>query len=384
MDTVICGSTAFQYWRIPPVVQLLTVGPEDDPTLCRLLEPNKLLALRAELASTLPLSVTCGEPKLQRRTCVDSRRIRELHALLAPGCKLPVEVLTNDASRFHKSPLVRVRIWTHDLPFGSLVQIANDVCVTSPAFTMLQLAGHFDVARTVLLASELCGSFAVYKTPAPIARVLQDLIDHDRLPTLGGWEPSLRDGKLTDLWMRPPLLEPADLRQIAAVSESRFGRSTLERAAQLVVPGAASPFEVQAAVLLGFPRRLGGEGFSGLQHNARVPFSPEARLLAGKSCCYCDLWWDDGVDVECQSAQHHSKLGNYLSDSERTAALKAMGIEVIPITFAQLKHEKSYAALVKLIAGARGIRLRTKTERELAHAEKLRQLVFSYWPDLPG
>ena len=61
-----------------------------------------------------------------------------------------------------------------------------------------------------------------------------------------------------------------------------------------------------------------------------------------------------------------------------------MGIEVIPITFAQLKHEKSYAALVKLIAGARGIRLRTKTERELAHAEKLRQLVFSYWPGLPG
>lgn len=33
MDTIICDITAFDYWRIPPIVQLLLAGNETDPVL---------------------------------------------------------------------------------------------------------------------------------------------------------------------------------------------------------------------------------------------------------------------------------------------------------------------------------------------------------------
>ncbi len=384
MDTIICGSTAYHYWRMPPVVQLLVAGPEDDCLVRGLLGADELIALRMELAATLPLSVACAPGPSWRNAGEDARRIREIHHLLAPAVGLPVEILVEDAKRCHRSKLVTPRLWSACLPFGSLSQISTDVCITSPAFTVLQLASRFGVVRTALLASELCGSFAVFKSPAPLARALQGLIDRGRLPELDGWRPSLKDGRLTDLWMRPPLLEPSDLCQVAATSESRNGRATLESALGLVVPGAASPFEVQAGALLGFPKSLGGEGLAGLRFNERVPLTSEARLLCGKECCYCDIYWEDGVDVECQSAQHHDNLDSYVSDSERTAALKAMGIEVVPLTYGQLSSPDRFDAVVRLIAEIRGISLRKKTPRQLMKSAELRNELLWNWQDLPN
>ena len=383
MDTIICGSTAYRYWRMPPVAQLLVAGPEEDIVARGLLGPDELIALRMELASALPLSVACAPGPSWRNAGEHACRIREVHHLLAPAANMPVEILVEDPKECHRSKLVKPRLWSADLPFGSLSQIATDVCVTSPAFTVLQLASHFGVVRTALLASELCGSFAVFKSPAPLARVLQGLIERGRLPELDGWRPSLKDGRLTDLWMRPALVDPSDLREIAATSESRNGRATLERALDLVVPGAASPFEVQAGALLGFPRSLGGEGLAGLRFNEKVTLTSEARLLSGKECCYCDIYWEDGVDVECQSAQHHDSLDSYVSDSERTAALKAMGIEVVPLTYGQLSSPDRFDAVVRLVADVRGISLRKKTPRQLAKNAELRNELLWNWQDLP-
>ena len=33
MEATICDISAFDYWRIPPVVQILIAGEEDDATL---------------------------------------------------------------------------------------------------------------------------------------------------------------------------------------------------------------------------------------------------------------------------------------------------------------------------------------------------------------
>lgn len=384
MDTIICGSTAYRYWRMPPVAQLLVAGPGDDAALRGLLSADDIVALRAELASTLPLSVACAPSPSWRNAGEDARRIRDIHHLLGPATDLPVEVLVQEAKACHDSNLIKPRLWSADIPMGSVSQIASDIYVTSPAFTMLQLASRFDVVRTALLASELCGSFAVFKSPAPLARVLQGLIDRGRLPEIDGWRPSLNNGKLTDLWMRPPLIEPTDLFEVVAVSESRNGHATLGRAAALVVPGAASPFEVQTGALLGFPRSLGGEGLDGFRFNERVALTSEARLLCGKECCYCDLYWEDGVDVECQSVQHHDNLGSYVSDSERTAALKAMGIEVVPVTFGQLSSPDRFDAVVRLIAEIRGVVLRKKTSRQMAKTAELRNELLWDWRELPN
>lgn len=47
METIICDISAFQYWRIPPVVRLLTEAPPDDPLLLNLVDGEELERLRA-------------------------------------------------------------------------------------------------------------------------------------------------------------------------------------------------------------------------------------------------------------------------------------------------------------------------------------------------
>lgn len=383
METVICGSDAYCYWRTPPIVHLLAAGPEDHPALRGIIDPDSLAALRVELSERLPLSRLCSETgPAWRNPSADALRIREVHPLLATWANPPVEVLAH-AQGYHASKVVRPRYWASNLPFGSTTQLVDDVYVTTPTFTMLQLATHASLVRTVLLASELCGSFAVYRCPAPIARVLEPLIDRGSLPRFGGWSPCTKNGRLTDLWSREPLTTPSELRDLAERSDSRNGRARLIKASELVVPCAASPFEVQAGVLLGFSRRLGGEGFAGFTHNEKVALSKDARLLAQRDYCLCDLYWPDGLDLECQGAGFHDDEASFLSDSDRTTALRLMGIDVLPVTYEQISNPRRFEALTCVIAKAKGLAAPKKTQRDLEAAHRLREEVFVDWASLP-
>ncbi len=147
------------------------------------------------------------------------------------------------------------------------------------------------------------------------------------------------------------------------------------------MPGAASPFEAQAGVILGFSRRLGGEGHAGFAHNRRIVLSREARALAQRASCYCDLYWDEGWILECQSKLARNREG-YLSDADRAAALELMGVTVLPATYAQLTTEERVEALSKLVAEKRGIAWRPKTEREREVGRRLRGEVLRSWDTL--
>lgn len=135
-------------------------------------------------------------------------------------------------------------------------------------------------------------------------------------------------------------------------------------------------------MLLGLPRQYGGEGYTEFSYNKRIDLSPHARALAQRSHCYCDLYWDDGVDVECQSAIVHNKETSFLSDSDRTTALKYMGIDVIPVTYGQLADEHRFDALSATIAKVRGKRTRPKTARHVTAAKELRKDLFRPWSTL--
>ena len=150
----------------------------------------------------------------------------------------------------------------------------------------------------------------------------------------------------------------------------------LRKVAANVIAGAASPFEGKAALMLGLPRSLGGMGFDGVKLNERVELSKDARALAGKSRCYCDLYWDDGLDVECQSALIHDNRQSFLSDSNRIAALSVMGVRVLPLTYDQLSNPRKFDAFATTVAKLREIKLRPKTDRQLRAANRLREELF--------
>lgn len=263
------------------------------------------------------------------------------------------------------------------LPSGAFVQIADELHVATPEFALLTATRTVSFERCLLLATELCGTYSPYKAPAAIAHALQGTVRSGRIPRLDGWEPCCSaGGGLSGLWSRPALTTPDSLAYMADQVAGARGSAILRKMAEHTTAGAASPFESKAGLMLGLPRSMGGMGLDGMRFNECVDLSRDARALAGRNRCYCDLYWDDGLDVECQSALIHNNERSYLSDSNRIAALSVMGVRVLPLTYDQLVDQRKFDAFAWTVAKLRGIELRPKTKRQLAAATRLREELF--------
>lgn len=383
MEPIICDISAFDYWRIPPVVHILLNAGASSSDSAALGSTAMAEAGASVLRAFSEGQSPWAAGTLPSGTGKTARRLREVAPLLVAGNRQCVDILVRDRRGCHASGIVHPRVWSRNLPFGATVQIAESVHVATPAFALLQIAARASLATTIMLAAELCGSFTVYEPPTALLKTLQTMERSKQLPAIGGWRPFVNQHQvLTGLWSRPPLLSPDDLETMAATCEAQRGRKRLQRAAQLVLPNAASPFEVQASMLLGLPRHLGGEGHSGLALNKKITLSADAQTLAQREHCYCDLYWDEGLDLECQSAMAHDREASFLSDSDRTAALRCMGIDVLPVTFSQVSCQERFDALSRTIASMRGRKLTPKTAAQRKRAIELHSEVLRPWNQL--
>ncbi len=375
MDTTICDMTALHYWRIPPVVQLLAVSPEANSLLAKSLTDYDF--------SRLSAAYLAAQERFKKkhfgRAGETYRTLMDVVPLLALGADAPFDVLSTYKGEVRESSLVRPRLWRAELQPGSVQPATDTVNVASPELALQQVAARSSLEQTLLLASELCGSFSVFHTPEPMAGIIQRLCDQRRLPSIKGWSPCLdSDGRLTDLWSHDPLTTPTILRRYAEASECALGRERLARAAKLAVADAASPFEVQVGVLIGLPTRCGGAGLGGFKHNKRIGLTSDASLVAQRSCCYCDLYWGEGVDLECHSRTWHADRDSRLSDFTREAALDLMGIDVVPVTFDQLSSKRQFDAIARIVASKLGREIRAKNDAERAAEARLRDEVLDF------
>ena len=344
------------------------------------MSPDLLHAFRVRALNELYLYKLFFSPSTKtRRLGATSQETRQVIPMLASNHTGPLDILASVRGQYHTSALLRPHLWTGDIPSGGRVHLADDIWMATPELILQQFAAHSSLTQLVMMGDELCGSFAVYNPPPLIRECLQRIHEKRGIPKLAGWEP-LVDGKgnLTNLWSRPPLATSQTILRFAEMSDARRGRLHLQQAAALMREGAASPFEVRAGILLGFPRRLGGEGFEDFTFNHKVALSREGRLLAQRQFCMCDLFWEEGnLDLECQSAVVHQEERSFLSDTDRCAALSHMGINVLPITYAQLRDTQRFAALTKTIARFLGTQPRKKTDTQAQRAEELRREVMA-------
>lgn len=385
METIICDTTAFMYWRTPPIVRLLAAGPEDDVLLSRLTTEGRLHAMRERLAATTPLSLAFQRPEGSWTCCgTRTRAVRDAHRLLVPCVSGTVDILVQSVSEQRANSLVRPRLWSAEIPLGSTVQIAEDLLVARPELALQQIAARSSPVCVLMMATELCGSFTVYCAPPAIRAELQWISDNRGIPCVEGWSPCVtKGGKLTDLWRREPLTTPEEIAGFVQVSDARNGRAKLAEAARLVVPGAASPLEAQVGIALGLSRRRGGEGLAGFAHNKRIQLSGTARLLAQRECLYADIFYEEGLDVECQSTLWHDDATGFLSDSDRTAALECMHVRVIPVTAALIASHERTEALARVISQIREMPYRKKTATQAAASLALRNDLLVNWGSLP-
>ena len=260
--------------------------------------------------------------------------------------------------------------------------------VTSPLLTTFIMSRHLTDLQLLLVLAEMCGLFAVCALPAALEAELSRAIDSGAISTTFGWVrcPS-EDGIASNLWRRDALVLGGDLDRFCSdVCGMRCGNRFMA-VSQLVPLGAASPFEVEAYLLLGLPRALGGEGFCGIELNVEVMLNTSARAIVEKSRVYIDLLLSspDGrrqVAIECQGKASHGRAGDGLRDADRMTALQAMGYDVLLLTHRQISDEDRFRAIVKAICRMLDAEYRDKSSDEQRAETLLRSELFVDWTKL--
>ncbi|MGN0074989.1 MAG: hypothetical protein ACI38T_06835 [Collinsella sp.] len=269
-----------------------------------------------------------------------------------------------------------------------MLETEHGFLVTSPLLTAFIMSRHLTDLQLLLVLAEMCGLFAVCALPAALEVELSRAIDSGTISTTLGWVrcPS-EGGAASNLWRRDALVLDGDLDRFCSdVCGMRYGNRFMA-VSQLVPLGAASPFEVEAYLLLGLPRALGGEGFCGIELNVKVMLSTSARAIVGKTRVYIDLLLSspDGrrqVAIECQGKASHGRAGDGLRDADRMTALQAMGYDVLLLTHGQISDEDRFRAIVKAVCRMLDVEYRDKSLDEQRAEALLRSELFVDWTKL--
>lgn len=350
MDLTLCGQSAFNYYRIPP--QVLGLYP----------------------AASLD--------NMDRRCCALGN-----HALVEDLLHMPLHRFVFSRGQVGSRSLFKSHLLTQEPPPGSFRQTEHGFDVTSPEFTLLNLATQTSRNQLLMACYEMCSSFAVF-TPCKRAQLqLDEAISLKLIPPDCGWKRVVdTNGNDTNLWKRSPLLSAADIAAFAKQAAGLRGVKQLRWAAERMTGQTASPFEVQTSMLISLPRDEGGLGIE-ITNNALIPLSEAARSLYDKTCCYADILIECatdsmGVILECQGRSAHDSEAASLSDAERTTALTSMGYDVIQITYDQIKDKKSFDHIAELIHKKAGLPYTPKTKQERAAEDVLRQELLVDWDEL--
>ena len=352
MDTIICDISAFYLYRIPPCVRALIPAEPD-------------------------LSTPYGRRSL-------SHADNYLHYLDLPVHLLHLESRKKRARNgtFHHHQ------FTQELPPGHISDIGESLRITSPELTLLTMAQWLDEIQLIMAMYEMCGTFAVHRLSTEHEQVLHALEEQGLSLTSDGWEP-VRDrrGILTDLWKRPALTTPTRLLALANRYPRLQGVRRFRDAALMIMGRAASPFEVQAAMSFGLPRRMGGEGFPQFLMNEPIRFIASSRVLSSGDYCVADILFPGNgqhgpLVIECQGKMAHGKDGVTTSDADRLLALQNMNVEGVLLTYEQLSDQGKYHALVRFLAHRLGIRYREKSATLRMAEINLRRYLFIDWTTL--
>ena len=152
------GMSALAYWRetrrrIARDNAMDADDPAYKPLLVRLLsdehcELNLDSMPRRQNASSLP-------------TSIDLASVRKAVSVLPPSDAEPLELLVNRAQGRRYFGGTRVRVFSLELPEGSICHIDSGLAAPSPEMTLLLLASQVGVFSLAQLVCEFCGLYSL-------------------------------------------------------------------------------------------------------------------------------------------------------------------------------------------------------------------------------
>lgn len=144
--------------------------------------------------------------------------------------KKPVSILVSCKANMRKSQNLSPRIWSGKHPSRSFYKIAQDLYISTPEATFLQLGKELSLIRLITVGYELCGSY--------------------------GLSVQSSSGFLR----REPRSNPQLIERYLEKCEGIHGVKAAKRASSYLIKGSASPMESLLSMLLCLPPSLGGFG----------------------------------------------------------------------------------------------------------------------------
>ena len=259
----------------------------------------------------------------------------------------PLTLVVPDAVSRGKSQELACRVWKPPAGAYSFVRVGKGLYASRPEACFLQMATRLERVRLVLLAFELCGTYA------------------------------LDDGHPNGFRTREkPLTSVASLRRFAQKAAGMKGSKQALQALRFVADGSASPMESVLTMLLCLPTAHGGYGIPlpRLNHLVRMP--DEVRKATGRARCFCDLCWpEERLAVEYESDAFHGEGADIARDSKRRAALDRAGYAVVTVTWAQVRDTRELDEVARVLAKHLGKRLRISRSDWMARRFELRRLI---------
>lgn len=210
----------------------------------------------------------------------------------------PVSILVSCKANMRKSQNLSPRIWSGKHPSRSFYKIAQDLYISTPEATFLQLGKESSLIQLITIGYELCGSY--------------------------GLSAQSDSGFLR----REPRSNPQLIERYLEKCDGIHGVKAAKRASSYIAEGSASPMESLLSMLLCLPPSLGGFGLPRPELNFPIE-SNEGGVVMRR----CDLCWpDQRFALEYDSDTFHSDASKLHLDSNRRLTLEKAGVHVVSVT----------------------------------------------------
>ena len=289
-----------------------------------------------------------AEPSTERLgedATANSSFVREAQLFGRYGLSEPLHLLVTTTNDRRHGTSVTSHCYGGELKANSLYKIEEGLFVIAPELSFLQMAHRLALPHAVQYGMELASSYSA----------------------------SSMDGRL---YARAAFCNVDRLNKAALDFPFEKSRKA-DRALRWISDGSASPYETIVYLLLCLPQKYGGYGLPKPQLNHRVNLERAVSEMTGKDYLLCDFYWKErNLEVEYDSALHHSQPRQITNDALRRNALEFMGVRSITLTKEQVHDPELFDAFTRQLARMLGYRLRITSERFPAKRNDLRSLLF--------
>ncbi len=243
----------------------------------------------------------------------------------------PINVLVGRKQDFRHNDSVTYSCFSGQLPDRSLLKLNEGLYVTCLEFTFVRLAARVELVPLIRTCYEIAGLFASN------ANDMRGFSRCDPLTTTRGISCFLERTK--ELHLR--------------------GHTQARRALKHSLDNAASPMEVELAMLLTLPRHLGGYGLPKPVLNHPLDVSGlRGGQLRRKRITVDVAWPKERLVLEYDSDQFHTGSEKIVADSKRRNDIAFLGYEIKTITSREIASIFSMDKIADSIRRRLGIRAR--------------------------